>query len=243
MKPAETKKDPQAPKSADACVPEETADREKKQRMAKIVARLREVYPDAACALESGGDAWRLLVMGMLSAQCTDARVNLTCRELFRVYPDAASLANAPAGAIEDIIRPCGLFRTKAKNIREASRMLLDEYGGTLPSGMDDLLRLPGVGRKIANLLRGDIFHLPAVVTDTHCIRICGRLGMYPESLKDPLRVEKALVPLIAPEESADFCHRIVQFGRDTCTARAPKCGDCPLSGLCPHGEEKTADP
>lgn len=237
MQKAETKK--QAPAKKAVPIPAEN-ETEKAARMALIVARLKEVYPDAVCALESGGDPWRLLVMGMLSAQCTDARVNLTCRDLFRVFPDAASLAAAPQEEIEELIRPCGLYHTKAKNIRDASRMLLDEYGGTLPTEMDDLLRFPGIGRKIANLLRGDIFHLPAVVTDTHCIRICGRLGMYEESLRDPLRIEKILVPLIAPGESADFCHRIVQFGRDTCTARAPKCGGCPLSGLCPHGTPET---
>lgn len=207
----------------------------KKERMLRIVARLKEVYPEAGCALEAGGDPWRLLVMGRLSAQCTDARVNIVCRELFERFPDAQAMAKAPLPEIEQIVRPCGLFRTKAANIRDASELLVSEYGGVLPGTMDELLKFPGVGRKIANLLIGDVFGGPAVVADTHCIRICGRLGMYPESQKDPTRVEQILVPLLPPEESSDFCHRIVQFGRDTCTARAPKCAACPLRDLCPH--------
>ena len=137
-------------------------------------------------------------------------------------------------------MRPCGLYRTKAKNIRDACRMLVDDYNGVIPDDMDELLKLPGVGRKIANLLLGDIYRKPAIVADTHCIRICGRLGFYPESVKDPVKVEKILAPVIEPEKSADFCHRIVNFGRDVCTARSPKCGDCPLSGLCEH--EKNVD-
>ena len=216
-------------------VPKESRER-KAARMARIVELLKGVYPEAVCALEAGGDPWRLLVMGRLSAQCTDARVNVVCRELFRVYPTAEALAAAPEEAVEELIRPCGLFRTKAESIREASRMLVEEYGGVLPDTMEELLRFPGVGRKIANLLLGDVYHRPAIVADTHCIRICGRLGMYPEELKDPVKVEKALIPLVPPEESSDFCHRIVQFGRDVCTARAPACGDCPLRGECPHG-------
>lgn len=207
----------------------------KAERMGRIVARLKEVYPDASCALEAGGDPWRLLVMGRLSAQCTDARVNIVCRELFEKYPDAESLGHAPLSDIEEVIRPCGLFRTKAQNIRDASVMFTEVYGGVLPDRMEDLLRFPGVGRKIANLLLGDVYGQPAIVADTHCIRICGRLGMYPETLKDPVRVERALIPLVPPDESSDFCHRIVQFGRDTCTARSPKCTNCPLRAECPH--------
>ncbi|MBR6709124.1 MAG: endonuclease III, partial [Clostridia bacterium] len=143
--------------------------------------------------------------------------------------------ADAPLGEIEEGIRSCGLFRGKAKNIKDACIMLRDEYGGELPSAMEDLLRLPGVGRKIANLLRGDIFGLPAIVADTHCIRICGRLGFYDESIKDPVKVEKILVGIIPPEKQSDFCHRIVQFGRDVCTARAPQCAACELRGVCAH--------
>lgn len=208
-------------------------EKQKKLRMQEIVAALKQIYPEATCALEAGGDPFRLLVMGRLSAQCTDARVNIVCRELFARYPDAAALAAAELSEVEAIVRPCGLFRTKAQNIIDASQMLLADYGGTLPSEMEELLKFPGVGRKIANLLRGDIFGLPAIVADTHCIRICGRLGMYPTTLKDPTRVEKILVKLVEPHEQSDFCHRIVQFGRDVCTARAPQCEACPLASLC----------
>lgn len=205
--------------------------REKRERLAAVAAALTGLYPDAACALRWEGDPWRLLVMGRLSAQCTDARVNLVSRELFRAYPTPAAMAAAPLADIEALVKPCGLYHTKAENIRDASAILVTEYGGELPGTMEELLRLPGVGRKIANLLLGDVFGQPAVVTDTHCIRICGRLGMYPETERDPYRVEKVLTGLIDPAGSADFCHRIVQFGRDWCTARAPKCATCPLSG------------
>ena len=174
---------------------------------------------------------FELLIAVILSAQCTDARVNLVSRELFRAYPTPAAMAAAPLADIEALVKPCGLYHTKAENIRDASAILVSEYGGELPGTMEELLRLPGVGRKIANLLLGDVFGQPAVVTDTHCIRICGRLGMYPETERDPYRVEKVLTGLIDPAGSADFCHRIVQFGRDWCTARAPKCATCPLAG------------
>ena len=205
----------------------------KRERLVAIVAALEGVYPDATCALEYGNDPWKLLVMGRLSAQCTDARVNIVCRELFSTYPDCASLADAPLEDIEAIVRPCGLYHTKAQSIKEASAMLRDEFGGVLPDDMDSLLRFPGVGRKIANLLLGDIYKKPAIVADTHCIRICGRLGFYPESLKDPHKVELILSELIEPEKQSDFCHRIVQFGRDVCSARSPKCAVCPLAQYC----------
>ena len=210
--------------------------KEKKARMAQIVAALKEVYPVPVCALESGGDPWRLLVMGRLSAQCTDARVKIVCRELFSVFPDARAMAYADIAEVERIVRPCGLYRTKAQNIVDASRMLIEEFGGEMPQEMEELLRFPGVGRKIANLLRGDLFSLPAIVADTHCIRLCGRFGMYPEKEKDPTRVEKILVSLVEPAEQSDLCHRLVQFGRDVCTARAPKCENCPLAALCQKG-------
>ena len=206
---------------------------EKKKRLSAIVDRLKEIYPEAECALHYGGDPWRLLVMGRLSAQCTDARVNIVCEELFRRFPDAPSMANAPLAEIEEIIKPCGLYRMKADNIREASRMLITDFGGELPDNMDDLLRLPGVGRKIANLLLGDIFGKEAIVCDTHCIRICGRLGMYPESEKDPTKIEGILRGLIDMKEGSDFCHRIVFFGREICTARSPACHSCPMKDLC----------
>lgn len=213
--------------------------REKKRRMSEIVRVLEGVYPTPVCALEYEGDPWRLLVMARLSAQCTDARVNIACRDLFSHFPTPAALANAPLSEVERDVRACGLYHVKAQNIIDASRMLIEEFGGVLPDNMDDLLRFPGVGRKVANLLLGDIYHKPAVVTDTHCIRICGRLGMYGEEEKSPPRIEKILASLIAPEKQSDFCHRIVQFGRDVCSARAPKCGECPLSGLCLHRENE----
>ena len=219
-----------------------------RDRTAEIVERLKKVYPECFCALEWGGhrgatpdlvrrEGWRLLVMARLSAQCTDARVNIVCRDLFARYPTPAALASASQEEVEAVIRPCGLFRTKAQSIREACAILAERYDGVVPDDMDVLLALPGVGRKIANLILGDLYHRPAVVTDTHCIRICGRLGLYPESLKDPARVEKILAELIEPREQSDFCHRIVQFGRDTCTARNPACSDCPLADVCEHSK------
>lgn len=209
-----------------------------RERMAAAVARLKEVYPDAACALEYGGDPWRLLVMGRLSAQCTDARVNIVCRDLFSAYPTVEDMALAEVEDVERIIKPCGLYRMKAMNLVDAARLLMTKYGGRLPGAMDELLELPGVGRKIANLLLGDIFGQPAVVCDTHCIRICGRLGFYPEGLKDPVRIERILTEIIEPNEGADFCHRIVNFGREVCMARAPQCSCCPLRDICAHGSQ-----
>lgn len=206
---------------------------EKKKRLSQIVERLKEIYPNAECALHHGGDPWKLLVMGRLSAQCTDARVNIVCEELFERFPTAEAMANGDISDIENIVKPCGLYRMKADNIREASRMLLTDFGGELPDNMEDLLKLPGVGRKIANLLLGDVFGKEAIVCDTHCIRICGRLGMYPEKEKDPTKIENILRELINLKEGSDFCHRIVIFGREICTARSPMCESCPLSDLC----------
>ena len=204
---------------------------------AAAVEILRQRYPDAECSLESGGDPWRLLVMARLSAQCTDERVNIVCRDLFREIPDARAMAEAPLAQIEELIRPCGLFRTKAKSLKESAAMLLTTYEGRVPDTMEGLLSLPGVGRKIANLLLGDIYKKGGIVADTHCIRICGRLGFYPEALKDPLRVERILTPVIPVAEQSDFCHRIVHFGREICTARSPKCGDCPMREICDHNK------
>lgn len=206
---------------------------EKRKRLALVVDALKGIYPDAACSLEYEGDAWRLLVMGRLSAQCTDARVNIVCRELFKKYPTAEALAAADLSDVERIITPCGLYRMKARSIIDASEMLVRNFGGTLPDTMDALLTLPGVGRKIANMLLGDIFGKPAIVCDTHCMRICARLGFYPEGLRDPVKIEKILFDLIDPDEGSDFCHRLVLFGRDICTARGPLCSACPLSELC----------
>ena len=210
--------------------------KQKRERRSRIVEQLKEIYPDATCALQWEGEPWRLLIMGMLSAQCTDARVNLVCEELFRVYPTANALAAAPIEEIEGYIRSCGLYHTKAKNAKAACALLVEEYGGVLPDEMDDLLRFPGVGRKVANLLLGDVYHKGGIVADTHCIRICGRFGMYPETQKDPLKVERTMDELVERDEQSDFCHRIVQFGRDTCSARSPQCPTCPLRELCEHG-------
>ena len=211
--------------------------KEKKQRLALIVDALKQIYPDAPCALKYGGDGWRLLVMGRLSAQCTDARVNEVSIELFRKFPNARAMAEGELSEIERIVKPCGLYRMKAANIKDASRLLIERFDGKIPETMDELLTLPGVGRKIANLLIGDLFGGEAVVCDTHCIRIAGRLGMYPETQKDPTRVEKILRELIDLKEGSDFCHRIVIFGREVCTARAPRCQECPISHLCLHFE------
>lgn len=213
--------------------------KEKRLRLAEIIERLEGLYPNAECALEYGGDPWKLLVMGRLSAQCTDARVNIVSRDLFEKYPTAYDMANADLTEIEEIVKPCGLYRMKAQNIKDASLMLVNEFGGELPRDMESLLRLPGVGRKIANLLLGDVFHLPAVVCDTHCIRICGRLGMYHESLKDPNKIEIILRELLPGGDGSDFCHRIVLFGRDVCTARGYDCTSCPMRDLCQHGIRK----
>lgn len=212
--------------------------KEKRARMGAIVEELKKVYPIPVCALESGGDPWKLLVMGRLSAQCTDARVNIVCRDLFARFPTAWEMANAELAEVEQIVRPCGLYHTKAQNIIDASRMLIADFGGEMPHEMDELLKFPGVGRKIANLLRGDLFGLPAIVADTHCIRLCGRFGMYPQNEKNPTRVEAILVKLVEPHEQSDLCHRLVQFGRDVCTARAPKCEKCPLKALCEMGKK-----
>lgn len=185
------------------------------------------------CALEYQGDPWKLAVMARLSAQCTDARVNIVSRELFKKYPTAADMAKSNITELEDIVRPCGLFRTKAQSIKAMSEMIVSRFAGEVPSDMDDLLSLPGVGRKIANLIRGDLYDLGGIVADTHCIRICGRLGFYPEREKDAHKVEKLLTPLVPTEEQTDLCHRLVWFGRQTCIARSPKCDECPLSHLC----------
>lgn len=213
--------------------------KQKRERMSAVVERLKEVYPEATCALEYGGDPWRLLVMGRLSAQCTDARVNIVCRELFKAFPDVYSMAEGDLAEIERIVKPCGLYRTKAKNIKDSAILLVEKYGGRLPDNMDQLLEFPGVGRKIANLLLGDIFAQPAVVCDTHCIRISGRLGFYPEREKNPEKIERILRELIEPSEGADYCHRIVNFGRDVCTARSPRCDACPLADLCKKKERE----
>lgn len=210
-----------------------------KQLGALAAKALEALYPDAVCSLEYEGEAWKLLVMARLSAQCTDARVNVVSKELFRVYPTLRDLAAADLTALENIVRPCGLYKTKAKSILETANILVTQHNGEVPRTMDELLALPGVGRKIANLMLGDVFGEPNIVTDTHCIRICGRLGFYPESEKAPEKIEKILAGCIEKSIQSDFCHRIVLFGRDICTARSPKCTECPLNSFCKHAKKK----
>ena len=195
-------------------------------------------YPDAKCSL-TYNEPYELLIATRLSAQCTDERVNIVCRELFSEFPTAKSIADAPIERLEEIIKPCGLYKMKASSVKASMNRLLNEYGGVIPNSMDELLKFEGVGRKIANLLLGDLYSMPAIVADTHCMRICGRFGMYRHDLRDPYKVEMQLRKILPPNEGNDFCHRLVLFGRDICSARAPKCGECPLSDLCPHGERK----
>ena len=194
---------------------------------------LKELYPESQCALEHGGDAWRLLVMARLSAQCTDARVNIVCRDLFKRFPDCFSMADGDLCEIENLVKPCGLYRMKAASIKETSKILAEKYGGRVPDTMEELLELPGVGRKIANLIMGDVWGKGGIVADTHCMRICSRLGFFEEGKKDPLFTEKVMDLYIEKDEQTDFCHRIVSFGRDVCSARSPKCSECTLSGIC----------
>ena len=211
---------------------------EKKIRAAEVVRALEEKYPDATCALKYEGDPWRLLVMGRLSAQCTDARVNIVCEELFRRFPDAKAMADAPIDEIERLVYSCGVYKVKAQNIKDFSRIIVEEFNGKVPDTMEDLLTLPGVGRKIANLILGDIYGKPAIVADTHCIRISNRLGL--ANSKTPEKVEKALVEIVDPEKQSDFCHRLVWFGREVCDARKPDCENCMFRHYkCLENEEK----
>ena len=201
---------------------------EKITRAAEVVEALEERYQSSVCALEYNGDPWRRLVMGRLSAQCTDARGNIVCEELFRRFPDVGSMADAPVEEIEKLVFSCGVYKVKAQNIKDFSMIIRDRFGGRVPDNMEELLTLPGVGRKIANLILGDIYHKPAIVADTHCIRISNRLGLC-ES-KVPEKVEMTLSGIVEPEKQSDFCHRLVMFGRDVCSARSPSCLDCPFN-------------
>ena len=204
----------------------------KKQRALEIIERLKREYPDADCTLDYE-EAWKLLVSVRLAAQCTDARVNVVVQGLFAKYPDVDALAAADVDDIEQIVRPCGLGRSKARDISACMKMLRDEYGGKVPEDFDALLKLPGVGRKSANLIMGDVFGKPAIVTDTHCIRLSNRMGLV-DGIKDPKKVEMALWKLIPPEEGSDFCHRLVNHGREVCTARTkPYCDRCCLEDIC----------
>ena len=204
----------------------------KKEKAVHIVETLKARYPDGVCSLNYEKD-YELLFSVRLSAQCTDARVNLVTPELFGTYPTLEALAKADVADIERIIHSTGFFRAKARDIVLSAQMLLSEHGGKVPGTMEALLKLPGVGRKTANLVLGDIYGTPGVVVaDTHCIRISGKLGLT-DGTKDPVKVEQQLRKVLPPEESNDLCHRLVLFGRDVCTARSPKCGECPLQEWC----------
>lgn len=198
----------------------------------EIIDRLKKEYPDAGCTLDYN-EAWKLLVSVRLAAQCTDARVNVVVEKLYEQYPDVEALAEAPVEAIEDIVKPCGLGHSKARDISACMKLLKERYGGKVPDDFDALLKLPGVGRKSANLIMGDVFGKPAIVTDTHCIRLVNRMGIV-DGIKDPKKVEMELWKLVPPEEGSDFCHRLVYHGRDVCTARTtPHCDRCCLKDIC----------
>ena len=199
----------------------------------EIIERLKKEYPDVGCTLDYD-QAWKLLVSVRLASQCTDARVNVVVQDLYEKYPDVNALAEADPADIEAIVRPCGLGRSKARDISACMKILRDEYGGGIPDNFKDLMKLPGVGRKSANLVMGDVFGEPAIVTDTHCIRLVNRMGLV-NQIKDPKKVEMALWEIIPPEEGSDFCHRLVFLGRDICTARTkPHCEKCCLRDICP---------
>lgn len=203
----------------------------KKERVLKTVDELEKLYPDAICSLDYK-DAFQLLIATRLSAQCTDKRVNMVTPELFSLYPNAQSMANADIETVEQIIKPCGLYKTKARDLIEIGRGITEKFNGIVPDNIEDLTTLSGVGRKTANLVCGDIYNKPAVVTDTHFIRICNRLGFVKNT--DAYKVEMEMKKLLPPSKSNDFCHRIVLFGRDICTARKANCDKCILSEFCP---------
>ena len=201
------------------------------EKVSAIIDILKARYPDAPCALQYEKD-YELMIAVRLSAQCTDARVNLVTPHLFAAYPTLEAMAAADIADVEQIVHSCGFYKHKARDIVLACQMLLSDYGGKVPDTMEKLLKLPGVGRKTANLLLGDLYGTPgSVVCDTHCIRICGKLGL--SEGKEPEKVEQQLRAILPPEESSDFCHRIVLFGREVCVARNPKCGECPLAAHC----------
>lgn len=202
----------------------------KKEKTLLIIQRLEEVYPDAVCSL-TYSQPHELMIAGRLSAQCTDARVNIVTKDLFNKYKSIADFAHADVNDVEQSIRPCGLYKTKALSIVTMCRQILVDYDGKIPDTLEELTKLSGIGRKTANLILGDVFHKPAYVTDTHCIRICGRLGL--TSGKEPAKVEQQLRKILPPEKSSDFCHRLVLFGREYCKARGERCSECPLIDLC----------
>ena len=204
-----------------------------KQELAAVcIARLKAEYPDSDCTLDYD-HAWQLLVSVRLAAQCTDARVNIVVEKLYEKFPDVDALADAPVEEIEAIVKPCGLGHSKARDISACMKILRDKYQGKVPDDFDELLSLPGVGRKSANLVMGDVFGKPAIVTDTHCIRLVNRMGLV-DGIKEPAKVEKELWKIIPPEEGSDFCHRLVYHGREVCTARThPYCEKCCISDIC----------
>lgn len=205
---------------------------QKKELALQVIERLKKEYPDTGCSLDYD-DAWKLLVSVRLAAQCTDARVNVVVQDLYREFPDVDALADADVEKIERIVKPCGLGHSKARDISACMKMLKEKYQGKVPEDFDALLELPGVGRKSANLVMGDVFGQPAIVTDTHCIRLANRIGLV-DGIREPKKVEMALWKLIPPEESNDFCHRLVDHGRAVCTARtAPYCDRCCLNDIC----------
>lgn len=211
----------------------------RKTELARLaIDALKERYPDGVCSLEYT-DPLQLLIATRLSAQCTDARVNLVTPALFARYPTLDDFADASVEEVGEYIRSCGLYKTKARDIVAMANRLRDDYGGVVPDTVEELIKLPGVGRKTANLICGDIYGKPAVVADTHCIRISNRLGLC--NVKDPYKVEMALKKLLPPEESNSFCHRLVLFGRDVCSARSPRCGACLLADVCPSCESAEA--
>lgn len=204
----------------------------KKKLAVIIIERLKQEYPEVGCTLDYD-QAWKLLVSVRLAAQCTDARVNIVVQDLYRKYPDINALASAEVENIENIVRPCGLGHNKAKDISACMKILRDQYDGKIPDNFDDLLKLPGVGRKSANLIMGDAFEKPAIVTDTHCIRLVNRMGLV-NNCKEPKKVEMALWKIIPPKEGSDFCHRLVFHGRNICTARTkPFCKKCCIWDIC----------
>lgn len=204
----------------------------KKELAKEVIERLKKEYPDAGCSLEYD-QAWKLLVSVRLAAQCTDARVNIVVEKLYEKFPDVKALAEAPVEEIEEIVRPCGLGKSKARDISACMKILWEQYGGNVPEDFDALLKLPGVGRKSANLIMGDVFGKPAIVTDTHCIRLANRIGLV-DGIKEPKKVEMALWKIIPPEEGNDLCHRFVYHGREVCTARTkPYCDRCCLNDVC----------
>ena len=206
----------------------------KQERALEIIERLKREYPDATCTLDYN-EGWKLLVSLRLAAQCTDARVNVVVEKLYEKFPDVASLAAADVDEIEKIVHPCGLGPSKARDISACMKVLRDQYDCGIPQTFEELLKLPGVGRKSANLVMGDVFGKPAIVTDTHCIRLVNRIGLV-DGIKEPKKVEMALWKIIPPEEGSDFCHRLVYHGRDVCTARTkPNCEMCCLRDICPQ--------